>query len=68
MRAPITKYAAARWLNKCVVPVAATLLIGLALTPFARYAMLERHTVANYGEAKGGVMGRGGQFDRVPLW
>jgi hypothetical protein len=55
-------------LNKWLAPIAAALLIGLALTQMARYTTRGSHGAAEHGEVKAGAMGRGGQFEKAHIW
>jgi len=61
------KYATAYWLNKSIVLFAAALLIALVLTQFARFTTVGSQTVHD-AQVKAGLMGRGGQFEKPPLW
>jgi hypothetical protein len=66
MRPLTRKYGAAYWLHKCLVLVAAALLMALALTLFARVTSLGSHVVATATQETARVMGRGGQFENPP--
>jgi ribose/xylose/arabinose/galactoside ABC-type transport system permease subunit len=68
MRPLARKYGAAYWLHKCLVLVAAALLVTLALTLFPRVTSLGGHVVATGTQESARVMGRGGQFEKPPAW
>jgi hypothetical protein len=68
MRPLIRKHSAPYWLHKYFVLVAMALLMALALTLFARVTGLGSSLVATGDSGERPVMGRGGQFEKPPVW
>jgi hypothetical protein len=68
MRLLASKYAAAYWARKCVVFIAAALLVALAITQWAHSTRFAPRAVATDSTVTVDLLGNGGQFQFAPLW
>jgi hypothetical protein len=68
MRPLVRKYVSAYWLQAFIGIFAAALLMALGLTQTAPLTSFGTHAAASSGPAGMDVMGRGGQFERPPVW
>ena len=68
MRPLVRKYVLAYWLRAFIGILAAALLMALDLTQTALLTSFGTHAAASSGPAGMDVMGRGGQFERPPVW
>jgi hypothetical protein len=68
MRPLVRKYVAAYWLQAFIGVLAAALLMALGVRQTAPLTSFATHAAARGGPAGMDVMGRGGQFERPPVW